>query len=96
MGVTATRSSTTEPMLVGDAFRARDPNVTDKVAFRTWTTGDLVVRRCAVQEELDGPFRETLYVSPVLDATRAHNEPPPRYAAPFCGGSGAPYRVGLE
>ena len=54
--------------------RARDANVTDRVAFRTWTTGDLVVRRCAVQEELDGPFRETLYVSPVLDATRAHGQ----------------------
>ncbi len=76
--------------------RARDPNVTDRVAFKTWITSDLVVRRCAVQEELDGPFRETLYISPVLDATRAHGQPSPRYAAPFCGGSGAPYRVGLE
>ena len=109
MGVTATRSSTTEPMLVGDAFtsscgaargarnlislkayaqkhvgahRDRDP----ATGLRTnWTTPDLRVRSCHVQEHVDGPFRPTYYVAPPHDATQAHRQRPPNFIAPFCG-----------
>ena len=144
IAVTETRSSTTEPMLVGDAFtsscgaargarnlisrdlsacrsrrgdwasspdvvlspvwlsesasneggiefsyvgahRDRDP----ATGLRTnWTTPDLRVRSCHVQEHVDGPFRPTYYVAPPHDATQAHRQRPPNFIAPFCGPGG--------
>ena len=50
----------------------------------TGTTSDLRVRKCGVQEEVDGPFRPTLYISPALDAAEAHHMPPSFTMAPFC------------
>ena len=128
MGVTAMRSSTTEPMLVGDAFTsscgaargARNLISRDLSACRSrrgdwasspdvvlspvwlsesasneggvefsslwpWTTPDLRVRSCHVQEHVDGPFRPTYYVAPPHDATQAHRQRPPNFIAPFCG-----------
>lgn len=48
------------------------------------TTSDLRVRKCGVQEEVDGPFRPTLYISPALDAAEAHHVAPQFTTAPFC------------
>ena len=50
-----------------------------------WTTPDLRVRSCHVQEHVDGPFRPTYYVAPPHDATQAHRQRPPNFIAPFCG-----------
>ena len=50
----------------------------------TGTTSDLRVRKCGVQEEVDGPFRPTLYISPALDAAETHHVPPSFTMAPFC------------
>ena len=50
----------------------------------TGATSDLRVRKCGVQEEADGPFRPTLYISPALDAAEAHHVPPSFTMAPFC------------
>ena len=50
-----------------------------------WTTPDLRVRSCHVQEHIDGPFRPTYYVAPPHDATQAHRQRPPNFIAPFCG-----------
>lgn len=64
------------------AHRDRDP----QTGLRTnWTTPDLRVRSCHVQEHLDGPFRPTYYVAPPHDATQAHRQRPPNFIAPFCG-----------
>ena len=50
----------------------------------TGTTSDLRVRKCGVQEEVDGPYRPTLYISPALDAAETHHMPPSFTMAPFC------------
>ena len=64
------------------AHRDRDP----ATGLRTnWTTPDLRVRSCHVQEHVDGPFRSTYYVAPPHDATQAHRQRPPNFIAPFCG-----------
>ncbi len=64
------------------AHRDRDP----ATGLRTnWTTPDLRVRSCHVQEHVDGPFRPTYYVAPPHDATQAHRQRPPNFIAPFCG-----------
>ena len=42
------------------------------------------MRKCGVQEEVGGPFRPTLYISPALDAAEAHHMPPSFTMAPFC------------
>ena len=64
------------------AHRDRDP----QTGLRTnWTTPDLRVRSCHVQEHVDGPFRPTYYVAPPHDATQAHRQRPPNFIAPFCG-----------
>ena len=64
------------------AHRDRDP----ATGLRTnWTTPDLRVRSCHVQEHVDGPFRPTYYVAPPHDATQAHRQRPPNIIAPFCG-----------
>ena len=64
------------------AHRDRDP----ETGLRTnWTTPDLRVRSCHVQEHVDGPFRPTYYVAPPHDATQAHRQRPPNFIAPFCG-----------
>ena len=64
------------------AHRDRDP----ATGLRTnWTTPDLRVRSCHVQEHVDGPFRPTYYVAPPHDATQAHRLRPPNFIAPFCG-----------
>ena len=62
--------------------RDRDP-ATGKQT--NWTTADLHVRSCTVQEHVDGPFRPTYYVAPPLDATQAHRQRPPNFISPFCG-----------
>ena len=64
------------------AHRDRDP----QTGLRTnWTTPDLRVRSCHVQEHVDGPFRPTYYVAPPHDATQAYRQRPPNFIAPFCG-----------
>ena len=54
------------------------------VGNATGATSDLRVRKCGVQEEVDGPFRPTLYISPALDAAETHHMPPSFTMAPFC------------
>ena len=42
------------------------------------------MRKCGVQEEVDGPYRPTLYISPALDAAETYHMPPSFTMAPFC------------
>ena len=73
-------------------WRDRDARATLKAYASTYegvgngtgTTSDLRVRKCGVQEEVDGPFRPTLYISPALDAAEARHVPPSFTMAPFC------------
>ena len=73
-------------------WRDRDARATLKAYASTYegvgngtgTTSDLRVRKCGVQEEVDGPFRPTLYISPALDAAETHHMPPSFTMAPFC------------
>ena len=51
-------------------------------------SANLTLRACAVQEEHGGEFRETLFVSPALDATAANGKEPPNFSAPYCGADG--------
>ena len=65
-------------------WRDRDARATLKAYASTYegvgngtgVTSDLRVRKCGVQEEVDGPFRPTLYISPALDAAEAHHVSP--------------------
>ena len=77
---------------IESGWRDRDARATlrayastfEGVGNATGATSDLRVRKCGVQEEVDGPFRPTLYISPALDAAEAHHMPPSFTMAPFC------------
>ena len=76
---------------IESGWRDRDARATlrayastfEGVGNGTGTTSDLRVRKCGVQEEVAGPFRPTLYVSPALDAAEAYHMPPSFTMAPF-------------
>ena len=68
---------------VPDGLPDRSPDAA-RLGNATGATSDLRVRKCGVQEEVDGPYRPTLFISPALDAAEAHHVPPSFKMAPFC------------